>query len=66
MTKKRELAWQVTVRLADGSALFYAERTSRTGQSEWTPWVNQAHTFATEEEAAAFARSCSTNTNARE
>ncbi|GEP39100.1 hypothetical protein NPS01_27630 [Nocardioides psychrotolerans] len=66
MSKKRQSAWRVAVRRSDGSTLYYAERTSRQGQSEWTPRVNQAHVFATENEAAAFAGSCSTNADAIE
>jgi hypothetical protein len=66
MSKKHRGAWRVTVRRADGSGLYYADETSRQGQQQWTPRVNQAHMFESESEAAAFAASCSTNSDAKE
>lgn len=67
MSKKPQSgAWHVVVRRPDGSTLYYAKKTSRQGQSEWSPRVNQAHVFATENEAAAFAGSCDTNADAME
>lgn len=68
MTKKTGKAsrWAVTVRLADGSTRYYAVQSARQGQQEWTPRENQAHGFATEDEAAAFAASCDRNGEAKE
>ena len=63
---KNQGAWRVTVRFADGSSLYYADETSRQGQQQWTPRVNQARKFRSESEAVAFAASCSTNSDARE
>ena len=58
--------WAVTVRLADGSTRYYAARSERQGQQEWTPRENQAHAFAMKEDAAGFAASCETNADAKE
>lgn len=58
--------WAVTVRLANGSTRYYAAQSARQGQQEWSTRKNQAHGFATKEEATAFATSCDRNGDAKE
>ncbi|WP_432881128.1 hypothetical protein ACQPYH_36720 [Kribbella sp. CA-245084] len=72
MTKERQSrradranAWAVTVRLNDGTVLFWCgEEAERRGQG-WGR-QSQAHRYATLDDAERYAATCATNSKARE
>ena len=58
--------WGITVRLNNGSRLYYSTRLDASGQPDWTPRVTEARRFATESEAAEQAAPMQTNRTAME
>ena len=48
----RAPGWGITVRLNDGSRLYYSTRLDASGEPDWTPRVTEARRFAAESEAA--------------
>jgi hypothetical protein len=64
--RRQNQTWAVAVRLRDGSMRYYAPISDRQGQHDWSPRATQAHRFADQAAAEAFAASCYVGSDARE
>jgi len=58
--------WGITLRLNDGSRLYYSTRLDSAGQPDWMPYVTEARRFDTEANATAEAAPMQTNRAAME
>ena len=48
---KKRVEWGVMVLFSDGTGRYYREPTARQGQADWSPRVNQARRFPSEQRA---------------